>query len=305
MGHAAGPDVTFPNKLILTENHFFRHRRRYPIATRFAIAADLGYDGYELTDADPKDDAGWAQVRDQLARTGIPQIGMYAVVRAMAGMNIDAELARVADCIDRLAALGHDPYLVLTMTVAPWSATRPFHETGSAEATPAHWQQASQVIRAVDGMLAAKRLPGYLYNHAGFLIDTPDVEERLLTQVDAQHIAPGLSSFHAYFHAAVPDPPEILSSPVMGRLGYVALHSGYPAPPPYRTTYLDNGQIDIAGLLALLWARGYKGPLALQAYDLGGDPYVSAERQMRYVRSVWDRFRRDARLNPARAATEL
>ena len=288
-----------PNPLILTENHFFRHRRQYPMATRFAIAADLGYDGYELTDADPKDDSTWSQVQNELDRTGMQQIGMYVVVHAMPGVEIDSELARVDECIGRLSGLGRAAFLVLTMTVAPWSPTKLFHESGSAEATSLHWQQAARVIRAVDGMLGEKRMRGYLYNHVGFLIDTPDVEERLLTSVQPRNIAPGLSSFHAYFHEAVADPPDILSSPVMGRLGYVALHSGFPKPEPYRTALLDEGQIDIAGLLGLLWERGYGGPLALQAYDLGGDPYVSAERQMRYVRSVWERFQRNPRLNPA------
>jgi sugar phosphate isomerase/epimerase len=95
-----------------------------------------------------------------------------------------------------------------------------------------------------------------------------------------------------------------LSSPEMGRLGYVALHSGYPKPEPYRTAFLDDGQIDNAGLLGLLWERGYRGPIALQAYDLGGDPYLSAERQIRYVRSVWERFQGNPRLNPAHPLPE-
>ncbi len=296
--------MTVPNPLILTENHFFRHRRHYSIATRFAIAADLGYDGYELTDVDPKDDATWSQVRDQLDRTGMQRIGMYVVVRAMAGFSVDTELARVAECINRLSSFGRDAFMVLAMTVAPWAPTKPFHELGSAEATPAQWQQATRVIRSVDEMLAAKSMRGYLYNHCGFLIDTPEVEARLLTQGEARHIALGLSSFHAYFHAAVPDPTELLSSPVMDRLGYVALHNGFPKPEPYRTALLDEGQIDIAGLLGLLWERSYEGPLVLQAYDLGGDPYVSAERPMRYVRSIWERFRRNPRLNPAHPSPE-
>ncbi len=124
-----------PNPLILTENHFFRHRRHYSIATRFAIAADLEYDGYELTDADPKDDSTWSEVQNELDRTGMQQIGMYVVVRAMPDVQIDTELARVGECIERLSSLGRTPFLVLTMTVAPWSPTKLFHESGSAEAT--------------------------------------------------------------------------------------------------------------------------------------------------------------------------
>jgi sugar phosphate isomerase/epimerase len=290
--------MSLPNPLILTENHFFRHRRRYPIATRFAIAADLRYDGYELTDADPKDETTWDEIRAELDRTEMAWIGMYVVVRAQAGFTLDQEISRVGDCVERLSGLGRTPFLVLTITVAPWSAAARFHESGSAVATAAHWDLADRVLRDVDAMLTAKRMPGYLYNHGGFLIDTPAVEERLVARAQPRRIVPGLSTFHAYFHEAVADPPEILASPGMRQLGYVALHSGYPKPHPYRTTLLDEGQIDTAGWLALLWQRGYRGPIALQAYDVGGDPYVSAERQIRYVHSVWDRFQRNPRLNP-------
>ena len=111
--------MSIPNPLILTENHFFRHRRHYPIATRFAIAADLGYDGYELTDADPKDDGTWSQVQQAFDRTGMREIGMYVVIRAMPGVHLDAEIARAADCIERLSGLGGSAFLLLTITVAP------------------------------------------------------------------------------------------------------------------------------------------------------------------------------------------
>src|SRR5437660_11172742 len=124
-----------PNLLILTENHFFRHRRRYPVATRFAIAADLGYDGYELTDADPKDDTTWSQVRHALDRTGMRQIGMYVVVRAMPGFHLDTEIARVAGCGARLSGLRCPAFLLLTMTVPPWPATTPPHRSRPAVAT--------------------------------------------------------------------------------------------------------------------------------------------------------------------------
>ena len=40
--------MPFPNPLYLFNNPFTGHRRNYPYRTRLAIAADLGFDGYEL-----------------------------------------------------------------------------------------------------------------------------------------------------------------------------------------------------------------------------------------------------------------
>ena len=46
--------MAIPNQLILFNNHFAMHRRHYPFRTRLAIAADIGYDGYELGEGFPE-----------------------------------------------------------------------------------------------------------------------------------------------------------------------------------------------------------------------------------------------------------
>ncbi|HEX6971578.1 MAG TPA: TIM barrel protein, partial [Limnochordia bacterium] len=167
-----------------------------------------------------------------------------------------------------------------------------------AKAAPRHWERAARLVREADRMLAAHGLAGNLYNHVWFMTDTPQAILRLIEAADAEVIRPGIASLHAHFHPGVPDPPEVLALPGMERLGYVALLNAWPRPEPFRTVPLDEGQIDIAALLALLWRRGYAGPLVLQGYDLGGDAYRTAQRSIEYVRDIWNRLRRHPALDP-------
>ena len=85
----------------------------------------------------------------------------------------------------------------------------------------------------------------------------------------------------------------------MERLGYFAVLNGWPKPAePFRTRPLEDGNIDIAAALGLVWARGYTGPIVSQAYDLGGDAYLTAKRSIDYIREIHDRYQRNPALNP-------
>ena len=67
-------------------------------------------------------------------------------------------------------------------------------------------------------------------------------------------IRPGVAIFHSHFHLGVPDFAELMAQPGMEKLGYFAVLNGWPKPAePFRTRPLDDGNIDIAGALGLLW----------------------------------------------------
>ena len=90
-----------------------------------------------------------------------------------------------------------------------------------------------------------------------------------------------------------------MAQPGMERLGYFAVLNGWPKPAePFRTRPLDDGNIDIATALGLIWQHGYTGPIVSQAYDLGGDPYETARRSRDYLREIHARFLRNPELNP-------
>jgi len=295
--------MSFPNPVILFNNHFTGHRRKYPYGTRLAIAADLGFDGYEFHPVEPQDDKTWGEITAAFKASGLAHAGMYVVTKGALDeefSKIEEEIARLKLIIDRLAALHPQAYLNFTISSNPVGKAAPdYRDAGSAHAEPRHWERTARIVREIDAHLGLRGLRGNLYNHVWFMTDTPAAMLRVLQESGAQVIRPGLASFHAFFHLGVPDLDEVMALPGMERLGYLALLNGWPKPAePFRTRPLDDGNIDIAGTLALAWRQRYSGPLVSQGFDLGGDPYESARRALHYIREIHERFTRNAALNP-------
>ncbi|MGH8021788.1 MAG: sugar phosphate isomerase/epimerase family protein [Opitutaceae bacterium] len=293
------------NPLVLFNNHFTGHRRAYPCRTRLAIAADLGFDGYEFHPIEPDDDDTWAGADSAYGASGLRLAGMYIVAKGITDDELErfeAEVARAKRMIDRLAAIEPRAFVNFTISSNPAGRSTPdYRESGSAKAAPRHWERTARMVRAIDDHLAARGLSGNLYNHVWFMIDTPAAELRVLRDAGAAVLRPGIAIFHSHFHFGAPDFPELMDQPGMERLGYFAVLNGWPKPAePFRTRPLDDGNIDIAGALGLLWSRGYRGPIVSQGYDLGGDPYESARRARDYIREVHARFERNPALVPAR-----
>jgi sugar phosphate isomerase/epimerase len=295
--------MPLPNPLFLFNNHFVMHRRSYPMRTRLAIAADTGYDGYEFHPTEPEDDKTWNEMAAAFKASGLKHTGMYVVAKGInddeAGI-FDAQVDRAKRIIDRLAAIDPTAFVNFTIASNPAGQSTPdYREAGSAKAESRHWERTARMLREVDAHLALRGLSGNLYNHVWFMIDTPAAEVRAINDSGAKIIRPGLAMFHAHFHLGVPDLPEVMAQPGMERLGYFALLNGWPKPAePFRTRPLEDGNIDIAAALGLVWQRGYTGPIVSQAYDLGGDAWLTAKRSIDYIREIYDRFQRNPALNP-------
>lgn len=298
--------MSLPNPLYLFNNHFAGHRRNYPYRTRLAIAADLGFEGYELHPIEPDDDKSWNDAAAAFKASGIKHAGMYLVAK---GANddevdkLDASIERTRRVIERLHAIDPHAFLNYTVQSNPAAVSTPdYRDSGSAKAEARHWERTARLVRAADDELAARGMSGNIYNHVWFMLDTPAAGVRAIRDAGAKVIRPGIAIFHSHFHQGVPDFPELMAQPGMDRLGYFAVLNGWPKPAePFRTRPLDDGNIDIAAALGLIWSKGYTGPIVSQAYDLGGDPYETARRSRDYIRDVHARFLRNPALNPAAA----
>lgn len=293
--------MDLPNRLVLFDNHFDRFRRHYPLATRLAIAVDLGYEGYEFHSLAPDDDPAWEEARQAVSTAGVETVGMYVVATGVVDEEadrLDAEIDRVERIIARLAELAPTTYLNLAVGGNPSPGSSVPHETGSVHARARHWERTAKLLAAADRAVAARGMAGNLYNHIWFMLDTPQAQLRALELADAHVLRPGIASIHAHLHQGVPDAVDLLRLPGMERLGYFALLNTWSAPAPFRTRPLDAGEIDFATWLGLLWDRGYEGPLITQAYDLGGDAYLTAARSRDYIRDLWDRFQNNPALKP-------
>ena len=295
--------MTLPNQLILFNNHFVMHRRQYPIRTRLAIAADTGYDGFEFHPTEPDDDRTWSEMASAFKASGLKRAGMYVVSKGIADEDcptFDAEVSRARRMIDRLALIDSQAFVNFTIMSNPVGRSTPdYRDAGSSRAEARHWERTARMVKAVDDHLALRGLSGNFYNHIWFMIDTPAAQLRAIQDSGAKVIRPGIALFHSHFHPGVPDLHEVMAQPGMERLGYFALLNGWPKPAePFRTRPLDDGNIDVAAALGLVWSRGYTGPIVSQAYDLGGDAYLTAKRSIDYIREIHDRYQRNPALNP-------
>jgi len=292
------------NPLYLFNNHFVMHRRNYAYRTRLAIAADLGFDGYEFHPIEPDDDKTWNEATAAFKASGLKHAGMYVVAKGATDDEvdkIDASIERTRRIIERLHAIDPHAFLNYTVQSNPAGKSTPdYRDSGSAKAEPRHWERTARLVRAADDELAARGMSGNIYNHVWFMLDTPAAGVRAIRDAGAKVIRPGIAVFHSHFHLGVPDFAELMAQPGMEKLGYFAVLNGWPKPAePFRTRPLHDGNIDIAAALGVLWARGYTGPIISQAYDLGGDPYETARRSRDYLREVHARFLRNPALNPS------
>ncbi|MEI2723955.1 MAG: TIM barrel protein [Verrucomicrobiota bacterium] len=229
-----------------------------------AIAADLGYDGYEFHPVEPQDDKTWEEISTSFKASGLKRTGMYVVTKGATDEEfpkIEAEIARMKQIIDRLAALHPQAYLNFTVGSNPVGKTTPdYRDAGSAHAEPRHWERTARIVREIDTHLALRGLSGNIYNHVWFMTDTPAAVLRTLQESGAKVVRPGLASFHAFFHLGVLDMDQVMALPGMERLSYYALLNGWPKPAdPFRTRPLDDGNIDFAGAL------GSSGSMATKA----------------------------------------
>ena len=292
-----------PNDIILFNNHFTGHRRDYPYCTRLAIAADIGYNGYEFHPIEPDDDATWGEATEAYRASGLTSAGMYVLSKGVTDEEfpqIDAEIDRCKRMIDHLAEIDPKAFVNFTIMSNPGGASTPdYREAGSGKAEARHWERSSKIMSEIDAHIATLGLSGNLYNHIWFMCDTSATQLRLIKESGAKTIRPGIAAFHSFFHQGEPDFLEIMDQPGMDNLGYLALLSGWAKPDdPFRTRPLDDGNIDLAAALGLVWQRGYTGPIITQAYDLGGDAYLTAKRSFDYVHEVYDRYQRNPALNP-------
>lgn len=173
--------MAFPNPLYLFNNHFTGHRRNYPYRTRLAVAADLGFDGYELHPIEPDDDRTWDEAAAAFRASGLTNAGMYIVSKGATDdefPRIDAEIDRARRMIARLHAIDPKAFVNFTVMSNPAGQSTPdYRHAGSAKAEARHWERTARIVRAVDDELAARGMSGNLYNHVWFIIDTPAAEQ--------------------------------------------------------------------------------------------------------------------------------
>jgi len=293
-------DLPKENPLILFDNFHARNRASYSWKTKFAAAKHAGFDGFEFAVVDPETDH-WKEAMEVFWKSNFKTWGFHwttkAVIDAKAS-EIDSEIEKIVRNIELLAKLPVKPYFTLSLSGRDELGGPNIAESGSAKAKERHWQRAYKIINAFDKACADYNISGSLYPHIDWVCDTPQSAFKILEGADTTNVGAAFCSHHWYANSASDNLDAVLQNDYMKRLRYVVLTNGIFTPTSFNAVRFDEGQIDMAWLLAKIDDFGYSGPISSQGWNIKGDPFIACKAFVATVRNLRKRFLEYPELNP-------
>ncbi|WP_285115494.1 sugar phosphate isomerase/epimerase family protein [Leifsonia sp. fls2-241-R2A-40a] len=256
---------------------FYSRGGAYPLNTRFEILAELGYDATNLT---LWSEPAWADLPalgEMARRHGLDVASIYLTIDLSAPGS--AEWNRALDTIGSVDA---------TRTVELALLNESGERSDAALDADAR--------RFLDAALERARSNGVrllLYPHTFAWMERPGDALRLASAYDTTDLGITFAAFH-WYAADGDDLPGTLAA-LAPFLGMVNTNGSRPVAGSYFPATIEpigDGEFDNFHLLGLLRDVGYTGPLGVQSYGIGGDPYVHFGRSLAAVREIEGRLDR-------------
>lgn len=288
------------NPLILFDNFHVGQGRSYSWKSKFAAAKHAGFDGFEFAGQDPTSDS-WKEAMDLTATTGFKVWGFHMTTRAVIDRladTIDDEIGRIIENVRVCGKSPLRPYCTLSLSGTEELGGTTVAERGSAKAQDRHWARAYKIISAFDAACSEYEVVGSLYPHINWICDTPQSAFKILQGAQAKSIGSAFCSHHWFGNKNSDDIDTVLANPWMDRLRYVVLTNGHFSDTGFRAARFNDGDIDMAWILAKLYAFGYKGPISSQGWNIGGDPYIACKAFVDGVHAIRRRFFEHPEMNP-------
>ena len=299
--HAPEKSADFPdNPLVLFDNFHVGNRRSYSWKAKFNSAMAAGFDGYEIVMVEPGSDR-WKEAMDLVPTTSFKLWGFHWTTKAVLDSQADKINGEIEKIISNVEACGKSPlkpYFTLSLSGRGELDGPTIAERGSAKAEERHWKRAYKIISAFDKACADNGVSGSLYPHIDWICDTPQSQVKIIEGAEAKHIGPAFCSHHWYANKNSDELDQVFQYPLIQRLNYVVLTNGQFRPSGFNAVRFDEGQIDMAWMLAKLYKLGYEGPISSQGWGIGGDPFVSCKRFVEGVKGLRKRFIDHPELNP-------
>lgn len=237
-------------------------------ATQMALLKELGYDG--IGSVRP------AHVPDALSsaeRLGIRVFSIYAVVSIDEGVAMDPALATA---LGQLKGAGVALWLGLTS-----KQFKPSDQAGD--------EAALRRFREIAEMADKNGVPIILYPHVGFWIERVDDAMRFADKTGRPDIGVMFNLCHFLSLEDKANLPAVIQR-AKSRLRCVSVNGadGDARRGDWKRLIqtLDRGTFDVAEVLRALNGIGYRGPIGLQGYGIGGDSKDNLERGIRAWRSI-------------------
>lgn len=288
------------NPLVLFDNFHRGRHTSYSWKAKFAAARHAGFDGFEFMIIDPESDP-WKEAMDHFWDNKFKLWGFHWSTQAVIdekAQAIDREIEKIVRNVETLAKMPQKPYFTLSLSGQGELTGPTINESGSAKAQERHWQRAYKIIAAFDKACTENKIDGSLYPHINWICDTPQSAFKILKGANANSIGPAFCSHHWYANKASDELDNLLASEWMKKLQYVVLTNGVFMPSSFNAVRFNEGQIDMAWLLAKIYEFGYQGPISSQGWGIGGDPFVACKQFVDTIKILKKRFTENPELNP-------
>lgn len=285
--------------LVLFDNFHSGSRRNYSYKSKLSSAQKAGFNGFEIVSVDPSSDQ-WKEIMNLIPAMDFQVWGLHWTTQACVD-RFSGEIERDIEKLYEIAeASASSPIQYISLSLSGNDELRgpTIHESGSARAEDRHWERAFKIIGAFDQACRKNQITGALYPHTHWICDTPQSQQKILDGAGASHIGPAFCSHHWYAHKNALELDEALKLPMMQRLNYVVLTNGRFQGNGFPAVRFDQGEIDMAWLLAKLITFGYRGPISSQGWGIGGDPLVTSRAFVDTIRQLQDRFKNEPDLWP-------
>ncbi|MCP4644131.1 MAG: DUF1080 domain-containing protein, partial [bacterium] len=256
-------------------NHFFAmstgtvDKKHATPALQAAMVKELGYDGTDYLGISKLENLGdYLTAMDQC---GVPVFAIYVEIWIDAGA--DHWNPALPDALALLKGRG---------TVV-WASVR---SKKHASSSPEGDAEGVEALRALADLAAANDLLVSLYPHTSFWIERVEDAVRLAKNIDHPDVGATFNLCHwlmvdgenldARLELAAPHLSMVtISGADAGGDNWKALIQN-----------LDQGTYDVGLVLKKLDALGYRGPIGLQGYGIGGDVYRNLENSMTAWRAL-------------------
>ncbi len=245
---AASPFFAFDNGV--------GREQRWSPARQATVLQDLGYSGIGYS--------GVNDLEERVAAFAAVGLRVYSVY---VGLQLDGspdDAAAIRAALPQLGAAKTDIWLTL-------------RGRGVGE------QAAARAVQALADGAAKHGVRVVLYPHKGFLVATAEEGLRIVRLVGRPNVGVTFNLAHEIAAGHAARLTEVIEA-CGEHLFLVSINGADPEGGWERVIRpLDEGTVDVRGLVQFLAQRGYAGPVGLQCYAIKGDP----ERLLRRSLNVW------------------
>lgn len=261
-------------------------------------AVKLGFDGIEFRrkrhTLEETQEAYLDAIEAAVAKSGLKQVifgspgpNLMTDDTAVRESELEAALDFYATARKRFGTTISNTFSGPLLNPDPSIPYSEYDKQGSFVATPEQWEQATEGFKQLGKLAEEIGLQLAFETHMGYLHDVPEAAKKLVDSIGSPNVGVALDSANI---ALIPGQPGLTEQvEILGdRIFYLHLKNivQYPSG-GFSCTALGSGALNNRELLSALQARGFNGPIGIEA-PRPGDREWFAREDIAYLQAVLD-----------------